>query len=227
METAPDFNQILCRENLGGFVTRPAAAMKSDSTPLYISKSQSAISNPRSEIVNPKSAIRNPKSTIQSRFVLFAVLLAVSPIVALAAPAPPARAPKVKEAEPSTMKRVVYYLPSRVADFLDIWRFNIGIGPGVGINLRPTKSLQVGIGAYASTRFGLRGRRTPFWEEDSFEYGFDGMYHEEGDTERGFYEFGGTIHFIMVGLDMAFDIEEAIDFAFGIFGSDPADDDFR
>jgi S-adenosylmethionine synthetase len=45
-------------------------------------------------------------------------------------------------------------------------------------------------------------------------------------------DFGGgeiltPIHFIMVGLDMAFDIEEAIDFAFGIFGSDPADDDFR
>jgi len=123
--------------------------------------------------------------------------------------------------------RVAYYVPSRIADFLDIWRFNVGFGLGLGINIRPTKGLQVGLAAYDSTRIGLRGRRTPFWHEWSLEGGFDGMYYELGETERGFHELGGTIHLILVGFDAAFDIEEALDFAYGLFLSDPADDDFR
>jgi hypothetical protein len=127
----------------------------------------------------------------------------------------------------SAFDRVVYYFPSRFADFLDIWKLNGAVGPGIAINLRPTKGLQAGLGAYYATRFGLRGRRTPIWYEESSEGGFDGMYYEGGNTERGFFEFGGTIHFILIGFEMAFDIEEALDFGYGLFLSDPADDDFR
>jgi len=132
-----------------------------------------------------------------------------------------------EERSGTTWRRIAYYVPNRVVDFLDIWRFNAGVGLGLCINIRPTKGLQAGFGAYDSVRFGLRGRRRPFWHEWSLEGGFDGMYYELGQTERGFYEFGGTIHVLVVGLDAAFDIEEAIDFVYGVFLSDPEDDDFR
>jgi hypothetical protein len=140
----------------------------------------------------------------------------------------PAQKPPDKNQQgPNTFDRIAYYVPSRIADFLDLWKFNGAIGPGIAINLRPTKSLQAGLGAYYATRFGLRGRRYPVWYEESSEGGFDGMYYEGGTTERGFYEFGGTIHFILIGFEMAFDIEEALDFGYGLFMSDPMDDDFR
>jgi len=142
-------------------------------------------------------------------------------------PNAPAKAQTKKPAEASLLRRVIFYVPSRLADFLDIWRFNAGIGLGLGANIRPTKTLQFGFAAYDSTRFGIRGRRWPFWHEWSLEGGFDGAYQELGDTERGFYEFGGTIHFILVGLDAALNVEEAIDFVFGVFLKDPLDDDFR
>jgi hypothetical protein len=137
-----------------------------------------------------------------------------------------ARPPEKKPSASDTVPRVVSYVPSRIADFLDIWRFNVGFGLGIGANFRPTKGLQFGVAAYDSTRIGLRGRKVPFWHEWSLEGGLDGMYYELGETERGFYEFGGTIHFILVGFEAAFDIEEALDFAYGLFMSDPADDDF-
>lgn len=108
-----------------------------------------------------------------------------------------------------------------------MWRLNVGVGLGIAANLRPTKAMQIGLGAYDSTRFGLRGRRFPFWHEWSLEGGVDGMYEEMGDTERGFYEFGFTAHFILVGLELSFDIEEALDFLCGLAMQDPADDDFR
>jgi hypothetical protein len=128
---------------------------------------------------------------------------------------------------PNAVDRVVYYFPSRAADLLDIWKINVAVGPGVAINFRPTKSLQIGLGAYYATRVGLHGRRSPIWYEESSEGGFDGMYYEGGNTERGFHEFGGTIHFLLIGFEMAFDIEEALDFGYGLFMSDPLDDDFR
>ncbi|MBM3333559.1 hypothetical protein FJY63_02755 [Candidatus Sumerlaeota bacterium] len=132
-----------------------------------------------------------------------------------------------KNPQQTSFDRIMYYVPSRVADFIDMWRLDVGFGLGLGINLRPTKGLQVGLAAYDSTRIGLRGRRTPVWHEWSLEGGFDGMYQELGETERGFHEFGGTIHVVLVGLEAALDIEEAIDFVLGLFGGDPADDDFR
>ena len=132
-----------------------------------------------------------------------------------------------KEESRTVWSRVAYYVPSRVADFLDMFRLNVGFGLGLGVNVRPTKGLQAGLGAYDSVRIGLRGRRTPFWHEWSLEGGFDGMYYELGDTERGFFEVGGTVHLLLIGLDVGFDIEEALDFAYGLFLGDPADDDLR
>lgn len=131
------------------------------------------------------------------------------------------------EDKPRLFQRVILYLPNRVVDFVDIWRFNVGVGLGLGINLRPTKGLQAGLAAYDSVRIGVRGRRFPLWHEWSLEGGFDGMYEELGETERGFYEFGGTIHLGLIGLDAAIDIEEILDFGYGVFLSDPAADDFR
>jgi len=160
------------------------------------------------------------------RLLGFALLLVAAPAFAQIGPERGDDRSLERKSTASGFRKVAFYLPNRVFDFLDIWRFNAGIGLGAGINIRPTKSLQFGLAVYDSVRFGLRGRRAPFWHEQSWEGGIDGMYYEGGETERGFYEFGGTIHFFLVGLDAAFDIEEILDFGCGIFLSDPADDDF-
>lgn len=167
------------------------------------------------------------RSAVQS-----AVLLLCFASSAMAATDAP---PAVPEAQPAVesggLKEVVWkaflYLPNRAADLVDTVRFNVGVGLGLGANIRPTKGLQFGAACYDTVRFGLRGRRSPFWHEWSLEGGIDGMYEELGDTERGFHEVGGTIHVLLVGLDAAVDVEELLDFGFGLFMADPADDDYR
>jgi hypothetical protein len=132
-----------------------------------------------------------------------------------------------RSSEVHLFRRILFYVPNRIIDFADVWKLNVGVGLGLGANIRPTKGLQFGIAAYDSVRAGLRGRRLPVWHEWSLEGGFDGMYHEFGETERGFYEFGGTIHLAIIGFEAAVDIEEVLDFGYGLFILDPADDDLR
>lgn len=170
---------------------------------------------------------RSRISRHRTRLLGFALLLALCPSFVQGAAGRDNVRWSEKESTKAGFRRLVYYLPNRLTDFLDILRINVAFGLGAGINIRPTKGLQLGVAAYDSVRVGLRGRRYPFWHEWSLEGGFDGMYYEGGETERGFYEFGGTIHVLLVGFEAAFDIEEALDFGYGIFLSDPADDDFR
>ena len=169
-----------------------------------------------------------------ARALAWIALLAVcAATVTASAGEPPANEPVAVETSESRqggyawLKTAALYLPNRVVDFIDVWRLNVGAGLGACVNLRPTKSLQIGFGSYDSVRIGLRGRRFPLWHEWSLEGGFDGMYYELGEAERGFYEFGGTVHLLFIGLDAAVNIEEALDFGYGIFLADPANDDYR
>ncbi len=188
------------------------------------------------------NAQRQPSGWAGCGVAWLSLVLAALPIRAEAAqpisaafPAVPAAAvePVSPQPEPvsyprrSALHHLFCYFPSRASDLLDIVKCNVGFGLGLCVNVRPTKSLQAGFGAYDSVRIGLRGRRFPFWHEWSSEGGFDGLYWEGGETERGFYEFGGTVHLLIVGLEAAIDIEETLDFVLGWFGNDPADDDFR
>lgn len=179
---------------------------------------------------------RRNRSTANARTQFTLTPLLILTFVLLLGSAAPARASEYRlkrdtdeGSKPDIFKQIVLYLPNRVIDFVDIWRLNAGVGLGFGLNIRPTKGLQAGVCVYDSVRVGLRGRRFPIWHEWACEWGFSAMYYEhpQSEVERGFYEFGGTIHLGLIGLDAAFDIEEVLDFGSGFILYDPADDDLR
>jgi len=55
----------------------------------------------------------------------------------------------------SIASKALLYLPNRILDFLDIFRLNVAIGPGLGLNVRATKFAQIGAETYISARVGL------------------------------------------------------------------------
>lgn len=58
-----------------------------------------------------------------------------------------------------------FYLRDRGADFADIWRANVAVGPGLGIVAFATQYLRAGaIFSYAE-HFGMVGREVGFWRE--------------------------------------------------------------
>src|SRR5262245_55389039 len=66
---------------------------------------------------------------------------------------------------------LLYYVPNRVLDFIDIGRLSIGIGCGFGVNVRVTELAEIGFGQYSTTRFGMKGRVLPVYEESINESG--------------------------------------------------------
>jgi hypothetical protein len=63
------------------------------------------------------------------------------------------------------------YLANRGLDFADIFKINVGIGPGLSANVRATQIIQVGAGYTGATKVGLSGRHAGFWNENSLEAG--------------------------------------------------------
>lgn len=131
----------------------------------------------------------------------------------------------------SIPRMVLLYPVNRVLDLLDIFRLNVGAGPGFGLNLRATKFVQVGLENYFSVRAGL-GKRggllVPryglfYTESELLTMGVGPLY--TGGWQRGMTEVGGTIHLGIVGADAAIDLSEILDFLGGFVFIDFKGDD--
>ena len=131
----------------------------------------------------------------------------------------------------SIPRMILLYPVNRVLDVLDIFRLNVGAGPGFGLNLRATKFVQVGMENYFSVRAGL-GKRggllVPryglfYTESELLTMGIGPLY--TGGWQRGMTEVGGTIHLGIVGIDAAIDLSEILDFLGGFVFIDFRGDD--
>ena len=131
----------------------------------------------------------------------------------------------------STIVTALLYPVNRILDIFDIFRINVGFGPGYGINVRATKVLQVGIESYSTVRVGF-GKESGIWnprygivytESEPFTAGASMAYM--GGRQRGAMEVGTTVHLGFVGAEAAIDLAEIADFFLGFVIIDFKKDD--
>ena len=129
---------------------------------------------------------------------------------------------------------ILFYLPNRVFDLLDVVRARARVGPGVGVSARATKPVSVTVGFYASLFAGLpgpRGRAKIPWPVGMENYaGADvsvfGVSTEGFGPDYGLAEVGAGVHAGAVGIDVGVDPLEALDLILGFVFIDIRDDDF-
>lgn len=120
---------------------------------------------------------------------------------------------------------VLYYVPNRALDFVDIFRVNVGVGCGWGINVRATELAEIGIGQYETTRFGMKGRVLPVYEENINESGVAFLGFVNGCLQRDPTEVGADVQLGIIGAQAAVSLAEAVDFITGFVLYDPQGDD--
>jgi len=138
-----------------------------------------------------------------------------------------------EEGESSIVSKILPYLANRMLDFLDIFRLNVAVGPGIGLNVRATKFAQIGAETYVSARAGL-GKNSGLlvkrygllYTESEILTGGVGMLYTGGD-QRGLTEVGITAHLGLIGAEAAIDFSEIADFFLGILTIDHKDDDWE
>ena len=125
-----------------------------------------------------------------------------------------------------TYIKYILFLPNRILDLLDVFRLNVGIGPGIGINIRATRFAQAGIASYDCIKVGIIGRQGWIYMEESKEFGVSVMYIEDSKavaplisfkdkTDRQLLEVGGFVYAFFVGAEAAIRLKELADFFLG------------
>ncbi len=133
-----------------------------------------------------------------------------------------------QEEEPSTLSKVLLWVPNRVVDFIEIFRVDVGVGPALGAVVRVTDYGKIGARVVTpiSLRVGLFGRNWPFLIEHSNELGVGPLYLESGEREVTPLEVGAGFDFFLFGAYAGVSFDEAADFLSGIIGEDISDDDW-
>jgi hypothetical protein len=129
-------------------------------------------------------------------------------------------------------QRLLFYLPNRVFDVLDIVRLRVRIGPGIAAGARATRPISAFAGAYTSMYVGLRGPRGE--AQIPWPIGADnraGLQISTADISSGapYYgplEVGAGFQAIIFGLDIGVAAWEAVDLAAGLILLDPQGDDY-
>ncbi len=115
----------------------------------------------------------------------------------------------------SLLDMVLYYVPNRVLDAVDVFRLNVGIGCGFGFNVRATELAEIGYGQYSTTRFGMKGRVMPVYDEKIDEAGIGFLGWVNGCLQRDPSEVGADLHLGVIGVQAAVSLMEAVDFVAG------------
>jgi len=169
---------------------------------------------------------------------LIAISLA-APVRAEPAPEAPASATETPAGERAARpigQRLLYYVPSRLADLIDPVRARVRLGPGFGFGLRATRPLSFYVGGHAAAFVGLRGPRSapipPLpvgTEADGSRAVATGNRRRAPVTVPPGYtasEFGLGFHLAIFGIDLGFDPLEVADLAGGLVLLDFRGDDF-
>jgi hypothetical protein len=167
-------------------------------------------------------------------------LMAAAPAAAQEpAPAPTSTgsaAPEAKESK-SFGHRLLFWIPNRVFDVLDIVRLRVRAGPGMSLGVRATEAVDLVIGAHATIFAGLHGPRShpqipwPIGLESmaGVEVSVLGGKSDEGgkhSPQYGPFEIGAGFQALIVGLDIGIEPFDVVDFALGILTLDPKGDDY-
>lgn len=131
--------------------------------------------------------------------------------------------------------KVLFYVPNRVLDVLDVFRVRARVGPGVAVGVRATEWADAYAGVYGAGYVGLPGPRNrripklPFGIESK-----SGVEVSKADLSTGLFVFdpdygetecGVSAHVLLVGADVGFDPGELLDVVTGLVLIDIKDDD--
>lgn len=148
------------------------------------------------------------------------------------APIQPTQQPVVKER--SFLYKTLMYVPNRVLDLVDIFRFRVRVGPGLAANVRATQYLNGYAGSYKSVYAGLPGPRSgpelrsPVGREDLKGLMLVGVDATDDTPHHPGYspsEFNVGVHALVVGAEAGIDPVQIGDFLAGFIGWDPSGDD--
>ena len=136
------------------------------------------------------------------------------------------------EADAGLFEKIIFYVPNRVFDLFDIFRFRIRVGPGLSAGVRATKPASVLFGRHRTVYCGLPGSRgsstlpLPVGFESASGPQISAADMGGSNTHYGMFEVGLECQVFIIGFNIGIDFFEIADFAAGLFTMDPADDDF-
>lgn len=132
-------------------------------------------------------------------------------------------------------RRLLWYVPNRIMDFADIFRFRVRLGPGMAAGVRLTDYGSFYAGNYSSLYAGLPGPRNPRYVRwpvgrESLRGIVLGGVDATDDTLHG-PDYGPTevdlgFHILLVGAEAGIDPVEIGDFLAGLAMFDLAHDDY-
>lgn len=161
--------------------------------------------------------------------------------------------PKKKKDEFSFLSRLVWYIPDRLSDLLEIASFNIKLGPQIGASVWITRGFQVTIYAGQTVQLGWSQKgNLGITEESLAEFGIgpavpisisarrvgtgqktniDAGFALHTPTQqlyqdyRDYWGYGSKLGMVILGAEFEWHILEIADFITGIFFFDLLDDD--
>lgn len=135
----------------------------------------------------------------------------------------------LEKEEPTTLTKVLLYLPNRILDLIDIFRLDVGVGPSTGVVARVSSELQAGYRTMhpASLRVGTFGRDYPWMLETSSEFGVTPAFVASKDRDICRSEIGAGLDVFIVGAYGGICLQEVFDFLAGIFLIDLNQDDLK
>jgi hypothetical protein len=133
--------------------------------------------------------------------------------------------------------RLLYYVPNRLLDLIDIFRLRAKLGPGLSANVQLTESLSFYAGRHKAVWAGLPGPRGPYKKfrapagiEDECGIRFMGIDATENTPHHVYYspsEADIGLHLLLAGLEAGFDVVEMADFWSGFLMFDLRKDDIE
>lgn len=162
-----------------------------------------------------------------------------SPAQAVQAARPPPPQPEPRSASEAPHHgfghKLLFYLPNRIFDTLDIVRARVRLGPGMALGLRITKATDVFMGAYKTFYLGLPGPRLaprPPWPgglESRSGLAASMADKTVSDPDSGpnyaSTEIGAGVQAVLAGAEVGVDPGEVFDLVFGLLFIDFREDD--
>lgn len=135
---------------------------------------------------------------------------------------------------PGLPTKILWYLPNRALDLLDVFRLRAKVGPGLGAGARVTDVASFYAGRSHAVYAGPPGPRHPDrvpaligleQKRGLVILGVDATDSLLYPPEYSFDEIGLDVHLLFLGAEVGVSPAEGVDFLYGWFGSDPRGDD--